>query len=231
MNLRTFASRVLNRLLYPLLPRSNRLPFLYLLQRLDGSAEPELISLDALCRDRRVAIDVGANEGLFSYRLSKLFQKVHAFEVNQEVLENLIAYQARNIEIHSVGLSSESSELTLHIPVLKGRPLTGWASLTPGNCPDTSEHLTKRVQTSPLDALCVTEVSFIKIDVEGHEMEVLKGARQTISRDRPLVLLEVREQNRCEIEAFFGRLGYRAASFEEFAGVKGSPANQIFAPN
>lgn len=63
------------------------------------------------------------------------------------------------------------------------------------------------VPTEPLDALGLTDVALLKVDVEGHEPEVLAGARETIDRCRPLVLIEDWEQ---EYSALLP--GYRLAA-------------------
>jgi FkbM family methyltransferase len=218
------------RLAPALLPGRCQLPFRYWLHRLEGSCEPELVHLHRLCRRRDVAVDAGANEGLFSYRLSKLFRKVYAFEVNDDLTRGLMLYNPGNIEIIHEGLSSRQQSATLYIPVREGRPLTGWASLARGNCPDASEHIEKSVVVRPLDSLELPLVSFVKIDVEGHEMEVLTGAARTIERGRPVVLAEVKVGNRPGVFAFFDERGYRRLVLADVTGVQGSEENVLFVP-
>lgn len=230
MTIRTIACRVATRLLYPLLPRRSRTPFRYLVHCLEGGAEPELLRLDRLCGGREVAIDAGANLGFFSYRMSRLFRQVHAFEVNGSLLENLAAFNPGNIAIHPIGLSSVARELTLYTPVLHGQALHGWASLTPDNCPDTKEHTTQTVRVAPLDSMNIHDISLIKIDVEGHEGETLQGASGTIARERPVVLVEINERNIAAVRAFFKALGYSETSLQKLAGIAGSAGNHIFVP-
>src|SRR3954468_4422340 len=141
-----FLGRALRRFVYPLLPRRQRLPFLYRVNSLEGSEEPELRMLPALVSRRDVAIDVGANVGFYALRMSALFNKVYAFEINDDLTHDLAAFNPGNIEIVHVGLSSEAGQAVLYIPVLNGLPLSGWASLTPNNCPDTVVHQTKPVE-------------------------------------------------------------------------------------
>jgi hypothetical protein len=52
------------------------------------------------------------------------------------------------------------------------------------------------VETRRLDDLSLAPVAFVKIDVEGHEFEVLEGATETLGRDTPSVLVEVEERHR-----------------------------------
>ena len=230
MTIRRFGWSAARRLIYPLLPRSARLPFTYWINLLGGFIEPELQHLEALCPAGRVAIDVGANIGLFSYRLARLSRKVYAFEINDELLTDLVAYNPGNIEIVTTGLSSSEGEATLYIPVSNNLPLTGWASLSPNNYPEADAELTKSVRVSPLDAYSLRDVSFTKIDVEGHETDVLKGAINTISINRPVVLVEIKERNRSWVLSFFKDLNYMETSLERICGTAGAPENHIFLP-
>ena len=93
--------------------------------------------------------------------------------------------------IHS-GLFLEEGEVTLNIPVSKGVPMPDCATLRAGNCPDTQEHLTTKVHVRPLDSYSLHDVSFIKIDVEGHQVEVLRGAIKTIAASRPSLHFHLR---------------------------------------
>ena len=230
MTLREFWWRAGRKLIYPVLPRRSRLPFTYSLNLLGGFIEPELRSLETFCPKRDVAIDVGANIGLFSYRLGRLFRKVYAFEINDDLLADLRAYNPGNIEIVATGLSSSESETTFYIPVADKVPLTGWGSLAPNNYPQADAHVTKSVRVRSLDSYSLQGVSFIKIDVEGHEVDVLRGAINTISINRPAVLVEVKEHNRENVSSFFRDLRYVETSLERICGIAGSAENRIFLP-
>ena len=230
MKLRDFACRVARKVIYPLLPQTARLPFNYWLHVVAGSVEPELRHIRSICKQRNVAIDVGANVGLYSYRLAQLFPKVYAFEINEGVAADLVSYHARNITVIHSGLSSVQRDLTLYIPIANGVQLNGWASLQPDNCPDTQMHITKSVRVQPLDSYFLSNVSFIKIDVEGHEVEVLHGAVKTISANRPVVLVEVKERNWERVSSFFETAGYEEISLRSLADVDAAAENHIFVP-
>lgn len=183
-----------------------------------------------LVSDTDVAIDIGANYGLYAYRMSKIFSEVHAFEINDELTNDLARYNRGNISIHHVGLSSKPGEATLYIPLLDGFPLTGWASLTPGNFPDATGSITKTVKLETLDNFRLKRVSFIKIDVEGHELQVLEGATQTLIDNRPVVLIEIKEPNRASVFRFFSDLNYIERRLDELIGTSRSPENHLFVP-
>jgi FkbM family methyltransferase len=228
--MRTQLSRVTRKALLWAIPERARLPFRYRLAHFDASNEPELQNLDRIVRDREVALDVGAHDGFYAYRLSQMFKSVHAFELNTDLTCQLQAYNDGKITIHPEGLSSISGDATLYIPVRNGRSLVGWASLQPGNCPGVSEHVEKPVRIRTLDSFGIQNVSFVKIDVEGHELEVLNGGRETLSRDRPVVLSEVRAHNRERVDAWFTDLNYRVTNLMELIGVPGTEENRIYGP-
>jgi FkbM family methyltransferase len=227
--LRNLGIRATRKLISPLIPARKKLPFYYWLHLLD-SCEPELRHLHRICSNGEIAIDIGANQGFFSYNMSKRFKQVYAFEINNDLTKNLADYNPGNIHLIHKGLSSQDSEATLYIPVLNGTPLTGWASLAPGNCPDTQEHLEKQVSITTLDSFCIDSVSLMKLDVEGHEIEVIKGAYQTLKNNRPIIVIEIKQQNLSEVFALFDKLNYQRNKLEDLVGITGTQENYIFIP-
>ena len=106
----------------------------------------------------------------------------------------------------------------------------GWASLEKGNCPNAEQHLEEVVRVRPLDSFEFVSCAFLKIDVEGHELEVLEGAAKTISRTRPRILVEVRKKNEASVEAFLRNLGFRQRDFGEVLGYAGGEGNRFYMP-
>jgi FkbM family methyltransferase len=204
------------------------LPFEYWLSRLRGSIEPELRYLHLFCPQHGCAVDVGAHRGHYAYRLSQLARSVVAFEINPELLVDLEAYNPGNLRIVPVGLSSRTAELPLFIPIRDEKPLTGWASLNRANLPGASSYLTRLSRVTTLDSFNLDHVTFVKIDVEGHELEVLRGAEKTLAKWRPMLLVEVKSQNSVFVEEFLTNMGYLKRSLQDFIGVPGSPENTIF---
>jgi hypothetical protein len=64
------------------------------------------------------------------------------------------------------------------------------------------------VRTATLDSYALRDVSLVKVDVEGHERQVLAGARETLTRWRPLVVVEDWER---ELGPLMAAFGYRLA--------------------
>src|SRR5205814_1412934 len=145
--------------------------------------ERELVALERLIEGRGVAIDVGANEGVYTYKLSQLFKRVEAFEPQPQCIALLTSYKKANVRVHPCALSDGAGEVDLRIPIRNGVPNLGYATVRP----IASDHQTLKIVVRRLDDFHFEGVSFIKIDVEGHESKVLAGAEETISRERPVL--------------------------------------------
>lgn len=224
--------KIFRKIAYIVLPGKLKLSFLYWFHCRFEDCENELLYLRDFAGERlHAAIDVGANKGFFSYALARHSKKVYSFEINNELTKDLQAYNSGNIEIIHCGLSSKKGDATLYIPRKNGQLLTGWASLRPGNCPGIDEHLEKDVSICTLDELDLRDISFIKIDVEGHEIEVLKGAINTLRQYSPRVLVEVKDENIQQVFSFFQKLHYTPHKLEDFVLAASSHENYIFLPD
>jgi FkbM family methyltransferase len=190
------------------------LPFEFYYQKLRNRLEEEMGLIKDLSGKGGVAIDVGANFGLYSFLLSKYHDRVEAFEPNGACLRALRAYNSRKIGINQVGLSSKSATAVLNVP--RNATLHGFGSLNP--LPD-FDALQMPVPVARLDDFGYVGVSLIKVDVEGHELEVIRGARETLARERPTMLIEIEQRHLsfpiatvfAEVEA----LGYEGAFWTE----------------
>ncbi len=193
----------IRRKLARLTPARARLPLKFLWRRFQRTLEPEASFLLEQRWHRGTAIDVGANEGLYSYALAKLFDRVEAFEPNETASADLQDYDCPRINLHRVALSRNEGERTLHVPILAyGVVSSGWGSLEREILPPSENVTTQIVQTRTLDSYVFENVVFIKIDVEGHELQVLEGATETIARCRPVILLEIKTAARSAVSAF-----------------------------
>ncbi|MBF0249125.1 MAG: FkbM family methyltransferase [Alphaproteobacteria bacterium] len=174
--------------------------------------EAELRILPFLADPARVAVDAGANKGVYTYWLERLSRHVHAFEPNPKMFDVLRRGAGPNATVHYAALSDTTGQLALRIPETgKGRYSNQGASLNHDKVGERYGEV--MVDTFRLDDQNLGPVGFLKIDVEGHEMEVLDGARQTIERDRPALLIEMEQKHtKRPIEDDLARveaLGYR----------------------
>lgn len=173
-------------------------------------SEDELRRLRDFVPADKAAVDVGGWWGPWTYWLSRHATAVHTFEPVPHVAHFLQSVSAANVTVHNMALSDAAGEAVLHVPSggpgSEGRSTLG----TPGFA-DATE-LTVPLRT--LDSVAIADpIGFIKIDVEGHEAQVLKGALETIDAHRPVLMVEVeahddRPTNVDEVVALVEGLGY-----------------------
>ena len=191
--------------------------------------EPELRRLPDLARPDRLAVDVGAADGVYAWHLVRSAAGCVAFEANPESAARVQARVPRAI-VHPIALSHDTGTTELRVPVVDGVAYTGLATVEAAN--RLTGFVSSRVIEVPvrtLDSFELLPVGFIKIDVEGHELAVLEGARATILRDRPVLLVEVEERHRpgalSSVTDFLRELGYAPA--EPCASAQ----NHLFRPD
>jgi FkbM family methyltransferase len=192
-------------------PARWQLPLRYRLASLAGGLEPEMAHLPDMVRPGSVAIDIGANHGLYSYALTRLGVSVQAFEPQPWCAKTIRAWAGDRVEVRQVGLSDTNGTLALRMPVLHGTRFTGYATF--GDVDGESEAIDVPVRR--LDDFGFTDVSFVKVDVEGHEAQVLRGGEQMIAACRPTLLVEIEQRHLADgvsIEDVFAQIlgyGYR----------------------
>ncbi len=133
----------------------------------------------ALCAKRDVAVDVGAHVGLWSRPLSNMFGKVISFEPLQAFHEILLA-NAPNIDLQPYALGDRPGSVSFEMPADN----SGMAHVTAGS------EGAGNIEVRTLDSFQFPIVDFIKIDCEGYEYPVLKGAVETLRRCKPTIVVE-----------------------------------------
>ena len=134
-----------------------------------------------LCKKRDVALDIGANVGLWSRDLVKSFSRVLAFEpvaLFRECLESNVT--GENFEVLPIALGDQDTQGTMIII----EDNSGATHLDPATMG------TGDVQVVRLDSLNFQNISYIKVDCEGYEYRILQGAEQTIRHCRPIMVIE-----------------------------------------
>lgn len=177
-------------------------------------AEPELALLADIVPADRLAVDVGAAEGVYTWYLSRLAASCVAFEADPRSADR-IRRRVPQATLHACALSETEGEGMLRLPIVNTVTYNGWATIEPENtfaalAPDSVETL--KVPMRTLDSFALQNVGFVKIDVEGHELAVLHGAAETIHRWRPTILIEVENRHRGgaveSVCAWFREAGY-----------------------
>jgi FkbM family methyltransferase len=129
----------------------------------------------AWAKSRRVAVDVGAHCGLWSMHLVSHFQTVHAFE---PVAEHRVCFE-KNVTgamLHACALGEASGQVAIYTSAKSSGD--SWVDGA-GEIP-----------LQRLDDFDLAEVDFVKLDCEGYELFVLRGAEETLKRCRPCVIVE-----------------------------------------
>ncbi len=181
----TFAETVKRRMV----PPSLYIRYRYAKETRRGEKEIHLVPF--LASKDRVSLDVGANKGVYAYAMLAHSAAVHAFEPNPKIFAILERWAQNRVHLHPVALSSRSGSADLLVPRTASGYSNQGASLS--SIKVHGSHATVRVEAIRLDELDLPPIGFIKIDVEGFEREVLKGAAATLKRDRPNLLIEIEE--------------------------------------
>jgi len=130
---------------------------------------------------KHTAIDVGGHCGFWSFYLGGNFEKVYAFEpveIFRECFKKNIPHG--NVELLPVALGNENGFVSMNVELEN----TG-ATHVSSNTNDLD-----KVELKKLDDYELTDVDFIKIDVEGYENQVVLGAKETLLRNKPIIIVE-----------------------------------------
>ena len=194
-----------------IVPRKLRLALIFWFLKRANKLDAEMFMAFNLCKNKRTAIDVGSNNGLYSFFYSKNFEQVKSFEPFQMASKNLISAKIKNVEVFNYALSSSSGKATLHAPIAdNGSVIHSQTSFKKCSEHNLQIHATLRT----LDSFEFQHVDMLKIDVEGHEQHVLEGAAKTIRHNKPIILVEIEERHLGFSPArtidFIEKLGYES---------------------
>lgn len=200
--------RVASRLPFPV--RQSLRAWKYRLQVMSGrfrSEEPEFGRLAEWVRLGDWVLDVGANVGQYTLRFSELVGeagRVFAFEPITETAEILTAMarraRYRNISVFNIAVSERPGMVQFGVPA-GGSGLPNYFQARVGVEGD------RMVPCLALDELAFSHrIALVKIDVEEHEVAVIRGMLKLIERDRPILIIEGHEGIYPE---FLAERGYR----------------------
>lgn len=169
--------------------------------------------LSALVPEGKLAIDAGANVGLYSYWIARAASEVAAFEPQPLLARRLGASGIRGLTMHNCALSDTMGVAELHVP----RNSNGEASLRTLDVPT----ITVQVPLRTIDSFDFSDVGFFKIDVEGHEEALLRGAENTLRRSDATLYIEVEERHNpgglARITDWLAGLGYVNVQYRQNA--------------
>ena len=133
------------------------------------------------CTKHDVAIDIGANVGLWTRDLCQFFQQVHAIEPVADFRACLSKnVPATNLTMHDCALGAENSMIDMLI--------------TPDNTGhshvDSSSFGLGKIQMKTLDSMSLPPTDYIKIDCEGYEHNIILGGQNYIKACKPVIVVE-----------------------------------------
>jgi FkbM family methyltransferase len=135
------------------------------------------------CKQFRHGIDIGANYGLMTYNMSKVFKKVSAFEIVPDINKcfkmNTKKFNLKNVDIYDCGIGDKEQTVSLNFN-------TQSTFSTHVNL----NHNSNKVLVKTLDSFNFDNVDFIKIDAEGFEPFIIQGGLKTIEKYLPVILYE-----------------------------------------
>lgn len=179
-------------------------PRVYWLARqvIKGHHEPEIALIPQLADQGRVAFDIGAHFGMWTYAMLPHFREVHAFEPIPRLAKVLRSGAGHRAHVHEVALSDHAGTTALRVP----RAGLGRSTVEPrndlGGMSDPTQPVDVfDVRTMRLDDMALPDPAFIKIDVEGHELAVVEGGKDLIARARPTLLIELIDRQNPGYEA------------------------------
>jgi len=157
-------------------------------------------------KNSELAIDGGANVGSWTRVLGNRFQAVHSFEPYKYAYDCLVANinqwrLSGIVTLHNKALSDKNERVSVE-PAGVGRRSVTCGVTGPGE-----------IEATIIDSLDLRACSFIKLDLEGYEAKALLGAKETIKRFKPHILIENKfEKNffhkKSPAEKLLNRFGY-----------------------
>ena len=158
------------------------------------------------CSSDKNMLDIGAHTGTYAISLAHLCNKVYAFEPQQMTYYSLCGSVAlsniQNIDCIKYGIGSESQVGIQSLNIVSddggGSTLHGGSDggNTSSGSSNTNVLKTETIEVKTLDRFNITNISFIKMDVEDNELNVLQGALNTLKNSNyPKILFESNTYN------------------------------------
>ena len=154
--------------------------------------DPEPINMMLMMFEGKTCYDIGANMGYTSLILSKNFENVYAFEPSL-IYEKLKKNVSKNKKIHAfnIAIGDHDGKLTMEKREVPWK--TGQLVADKGSIDDEWGKLIEKVTVDckKIDGMDLPKPDFIKIDVEGFELDVINGALETIRKYKPGIFIEI----------------------------------------
>ena len=193
------------------------------------------VIIDKHVKQRDVAVDIGCHYGFFTKFLSQKFETVHAFDFNNDIFEcfkaNMEKFNCKNVIAYPHGLGEKQKYVAT----------TDWSERHKRRGP-LANHIDpdggiKNQKIKKLDSFNLKNVGLIMMDTEGYELNVLKGAYETITKFKPVLVMEFHTTFSNKFNNLTGRFGYDLKQLQTYVENLGyrsigymNKVDQIFVP-
>lgn len=188
-----------------------------------------------------IVVDIGANLGYFSKNFSRLAKegKVIAIEpvpAFYNVLTHFLGNK-KNVEIHNVALGKEEGTITMVMPESDGFIRTGLPHIANSE-EEKRNHKTQDVKIVKAKDFIgqIPKIDYIKCDIEGYEGIVFQELKPILEEKRPMVQLEISEQNKDALLTLFKDIDYLQFGICDFkfipeSGTQKEEGDYFFVPS
>ena len=204
-------------------------------------SEPELELLPLGLRPGETAIDIGANYGLYAYHMSRAVGrtgKVYSFEPipftarTFRLVQRGLGFNG-NVELVNKGCGDKTGRITFDVPVLSNGQISAGQVHMGRNDARSGKERYADFETRKVECEVVViddhlpnlrDVAMIKCDIEGADLFAMRGARRTIEKHHPTVIIEITPWflegfglRVADVTNFFFELGYSLYRYESGA--------------
>jgi len=187
--------------------------------------EPELLILKDIILQNDVCFDVGAFNGEYILEISKhtKSENIYAFEPvkrNYNIIKSLFP----KINCFNIALSNIDSKTIINIPKINNKLVYTRSKINKSIREKNQQSvMSQEVECLKIDSFIkinnIEKIDFIKIDVEGSEFDVLKGAIKTLEKFRPKIIIEIEGRHHSKkifdnILKFIKKFGYEVKFFD-----------------
>jgi FkbM family methyltransferase len=168
------------------------------------NVEPEMLWLKNYLKKDSVFFDIGCNVGSYLRLVETIVkpENTFAFEPNQRLFERLQRLFPK-VNLFSIALSDENTTAEFKVPIINGQEKNSRGTLRTDFSENNEERfITEKVKVQTLDNWIldknISKIDLIKIDVEGNEMKTLRGAKESICKFKPVLLVEMEQRHHKE---------------------------------
>lgn len=168
------------------------------------NVEPEMLWLKNYLKKNSVFFDVGSNVGSYLRLVEPILnpKNSYAFEPNQRLFRRLKRLFPK-VNLFDIALSDENKIAEFKIPIIKGKEKNSRGTLRTDFSENNEERIiTEKVVVQTFDSWIshknISKIDLIKIDVEGNEMKTLRGAKESILKFKPVLLVEMEQRHHKE---------------------------------